>query len=566
MQHLRGDVSAPAIFATLLAGLALASYLFFGPANIGGPLVYMVTSGNSMQPYLHRGDLAIVRASHKASVGEVHAYLSGQTGQRVLHRVIDAVDDRFIFKGDNNSWIDSSQPNGAELIGKLWFRVPRAGLFLEWLQTPLHAALLAGGLTAMTAYEAAKPAKQQLPLGTSRRAGDTTWTGALLAAAGGTGRTVLGLLLGLAVLSSVALVIVWRLPADNVVSAPMAYQHVGRFDYSAETILPLLSDVASEPGVTAGTIANAANLNALAQNPTAARLLLVPVATGQPIFVNVNPRVQFKFHYATKTAGNAVLTGTIRMDAILSDLTGWSRSFPFSPEQSFAGTSADTITPDSDLAPLMSAFPIYQAITGHVPRDYTATIRAVVHIDGVIDGEEIHDVFEPEVPFRVVPPYEIYIETDRIQQFEATGTAAPKNSLAAPFDFEESGSVPGSRTEANGVSVLGREIEIRVLRVLAGGALGLAVVGMVAIVVMQWLASRRGEAFLLRARHGGQFVLIGTNAEIYHQALLINVTSMADLLRLAQYHNAPILVPEESAGRLFMVREGDRLYAYEAAA
>ncbi len=557
------ESSAPTMFATILAGLAVVSYVFFGPANIGGPLVYMVTSGNSMQPYLHRGDLAIVQTSHSAAVGEIHAYLSTQTGQRVLHRVIGTVDDRFIFKGDNNSWIDSSEPNGSELIGKLWFRLPGAGGLLEWLRTPLHSALLVGGMTAMTAYQAAKPTKRSDPSGGVGRPGDSMWATLLLAAAGGLGRAAIGGLLGLVVLGGVASVVTWRVPTENQVSEPRPYRQVGRFGYSADTTLPAAIPATASPGAAPNAASNAATLAALAQSPTAAQLLLVPVTTGQPVFVNVNPKVQIRFHYDLRSSSPAALNGTVRINVVLSDVTGWSRILPLAPEQAFTGTSINVIVPDADLEPLMAAFPIYQAITGHAPRDYIATLQALVHVDGTIDGQDVHETFNPEVPFRVVPPFEIYVQTDSVKQFEATGATLPKASLTDPFAFDQAGTVPGMRSETNGIPVFGREVAIAALRLLSVAVLVLAVVGLVIMIAMQWLASRRGEAFLLRARHGEQFVQINPEDEAKWHASKIEVTTMEDLLRLAQYHNSPILVPVGSNQRLYLVRVGDRLYAYE---
>ena len=552
------SIATPVLTATIVVGLALASFLLLGPANIRGPAVFMVTSGNSMEPTLHQGDLVVARAGQPAAVGDIMAYRSSRTGQQVLHRVIGRSEDRFILKGDNNSWIDSSQPTDADLIGKFWFHVPKAGKVLDWLRSPLHAAALAGGMVAMTAYQGMKPVQRKLPRGMSRKWTTGTWAGLLHQAASSMGQTLLGLLLGLVVLSIGAAAITWRLPAHSQVDAPQAFRHRGVFGYSAATVLPRAA-VAPLPGAVEGS----SNLATLAQDPIVAALLLVPVSTGQPIFVNVNPKVTFTFHYVLQAPAAASVSGTARMDVVLSDITGWTRRFPFAPEQAFTGNVVDIAVTDADLAPLMVAFPIFEAITGHAPRYYLASVVAVVDTAVVLDGQEVHAQFEPALPFRVVPPNEIFVETENTKQFESKGVPVATVVSDDAFSFELTGAIPGSLTELSSVSLLGKDVSVRALRVLSATTVTLALLGVVAVMVMQRLARRRGEVFMINAQHGQHLVLVDTD-DATSSTSRIQVASMEDLLRLAHYHNAPILVQVEAERYRYIVRDGERVYAHDA--
>src|SRR6185436_13380708 len=60
--------------------------------------------------------------------------------------------DRFIFKGDNNSWIDDYHPTQDALIGKLWIHLPTAGVLVEQLRIPRNMAALVAvmGVMVMT--------------------------------------------------------------------------------------------------------------------------------------------------------------------------------------------------------------------------------------------------------------------------------------------------------------------------------------------------------------------------------------------------------------------------------
>ena len=59
-----------------------------------------------MQPRFHAGDLAIVRARSHYEVGHIVAYENLELGRIVLHRIIGRIGDRYVFKGDNNNFVD----------------------------------------------------------------------------------------------------------------------------------------------------------------------------------------------------------------------------------------------------------------------------------------------------------------------------------------------------------------------------------------------------------------------------------------------------------------------------
>ena len=98
----------------------------FWPTGLGGGTVYVTTHGISMEPRFHTGDLAILRAADHYSVGEVVAYRSTTLKTTVMHRIVAGTAPRFVFKGDNNSWLDPDHPSHNQLLGALWLRIPRA--------------------------------------------------------------------------------------------------------------------------------------------------------------------------------------------------------------------------------------------------------------------------------------------------------------------------------------------------------------------------------------------------------------------------------------------------------
>src|ERR1051325_5089533 len=106
-----------AAFAALLSVLLGAVWVAFAPIQFGGQAAYVIVNGISMEPGMHRGDLAILRQASDYQVGDVVTYRHPQIGP-VIHRIIARDGDHLVFKGDNNSWIDGYRPTQEECIGK----------------------------------------------------------------------------------------------------------------------------------------------------------------------------------------------------------------------------------------------------------------------------------------------------------------------------------------------------------------------------------------------------------------------------------------------------------------
>src|SRR5579862_8216557 len=130
--------------ATVFALVAIAGWYWLAPAQIGGSTTYVATNGISMEPRFHTGDLALVRPVSDYRVGEIVAYHSTLLHVVVLHRIIGRDGNRYVFKGDNNSFVDPTRPLRSELIGALWLRVPHGGLVLKILHTPVMVGVVLG--------------------------------------------------------------------------------------------------------------------------------------------------------------------------------------------------------------------------------------------------------------------------------------------------------------------------------------------------------------------------------------------------------------------------------------
>ena len=128
----------------VLLALLVAIWVAFAPTRIGGWASYVIVNGNSMEPGFHRDDLVIVRADSSYGMGDIVVYHNAELSAFVIHRIIGIEQDHYVFKGDNNPWMDTYHPSRAELIGKLWIHIPKLGKTMQWLRLPINMGLTTG--------------------------------------------------------------------------------------------------------------------------------------------------------------------------------------------------------------------------------------------------------------------------------------------------------------------------------------------------------------------------------------------------------------------------------------
>jgi len=113
------------------------------PVPFGGRVSYVIVNGTSMEPSFHKGDLVMLRNSARYKIGDIVTYKHPGIGA-VFHRIIDREGERFILKGDNNTWVDSYRPVREEIGGLFWMQMPGAGKWLSQIKAPWAMSILAG--------------------------------------------------------------------------------------------------------------------------------------------------------------------------------------------------------------------------------------------------------------------------------------------------------------------------------------------------------------------------------------------------------------------------------------
>jgi signal peptidase I len=133
------------------------------PTQLGGRVSYVNVRGISMEPTLVTGDLLVMRQRDTYNVGQVVAFRSDMGGAVVVHRIVATDGDRYLLKGDNNTFLDRYTPTTEEILGAEVLMVP-GGERLTTIAASTPAIVLQTALFALATfaiYSSRQEAKRQ---------------------------------------------------------------------------------------------------------------------------------------------------------------------------------------------------------------------------------------------------------------------------------------------------------------------------------------------------------------------------------------------------------------------
>lgn len=519
MEQRRRLVASLTSAFTLIA--VIAAWIAFAPPQLGGRTSYVIVSGNSMEPGMHRGDLAIVRKHDAYGVGDVVTYRHPSIGP-VIHRIIDTDGARFIFQGDNNDFIDPYRPAQGELIGKLWIHVPGAGAWLSRFHSPAYVAGLMfvafvglGGGTA--AVHVARGRRQKRhgrmrPTGTEARGAPSM--SPLLRAWQDTLSILVATAAGLGVLAWVA----FGRPATHEVPENTPYSQAGEFRYTAATADGRVYDAGE-------------------------------ATSGQPVYRRLSDSVAFGFDYTFEGTGTDALGGSYQLVAELGDQNGWRRTLELTPETAFAGT-AFTAEGVLNLARVDELIAILETQSGVKNDRYNVTISPRVKVAGRINGTPFEDTFSGAA---------LAMELDSVQLRLGRGTGQdPLDQLTPRAD----GNVTTRVERANSIGLLVLDLPVNGARMLSLAGLGVVLIATGAFVIALvnlW----QGPAPVDGTRLKSPLVTVRGRVPAT-RARVVDVTSLADLERIAQQASVVVLQEARPGFHAYFVHDGELIYRYQA--
>jgi signal peptidase I len=486
------------------------------PARLGGTHDYAVVDGISMNPQLHAGDLVVMRRSSSYQVGDVVGYHNAQLGRLVLHRIVANVDGRYVFKGDNNSFLDAYHPTQAELVGRLWFHVPEVGGIFTWLHAPHHAGitvavvaflLLAGG----GAGAAARRRRHRRPARLSVSPNPTLGRALL------TGAAPLAAVFGLVTL------IGFSHATTSTSQAPGAFTHEGSYVYSAHVQPSTLY-------------------------PTGR------VTTGQTVFTKLVDRVATGFDYRFVSALPHTVSGTARLTATLRSSTGWTKQLS-SRRQQFSGDHV-RLAGALDVHSLERQVTQYAKLTGIGNDSFTVELTPTVDVHGDVAGTQVSQTFAPTALSFALDGYALRLQTTAPATLQP-GTAAP--DVLSP---SEPGVIPQQAPAT--VKLLVAKVRVSTARTAGLAGFGLALLA--GLVGFALLGGRRGDELTAIQRRNGGLLVPVSSAPAAPAGGYIEVANFDSLAHLARGYQLMILHHQRGEAHSFYLDDDGSIYRYSVRA
>lgn len=521
--------------SALVLALLVAGWIVFAPIQFGGQAAYVIVNGISMEPGFHRGDLAILQQAPEYHVGDIVTYHHPQIGP-IIHRIIEIDGDHYIFKGDNNSWIDTYHPTQAECIGKLWLHIPGAGSIIEQLRVPRNMAILAAilGCFVMTTITGAQR-RQSRPAGKKARltvrfvvggraeqrqrpqaVHPATSQPQLLEFAAAHSETLLFCLAALAFASVLLGIFAFLRPTTRETAADINYEQTGTFSYSAK----------APAGVYDSD----------------------QVQTGDPVFRQVTSVVDLRYVYHLAAEHASDIHGSSRLVAEVSDSSGWNRAIELQPSVDFSSTTA-TAQGTLDLTRVQALIDEFERQTGIKRPQYALAVVAHTTLQGTIDGQQLNEEFALRLEFLIDP--------QQLQVVKASGASDA-------FAQTQQGMLKHSVEQPNTLALLGISLDVAQARALALIGLFLAIGGGVFWFALLRRNAPSDEAARIRQKYGPLLIAIH-NDQIAAGAAVIDIATIDDLVKLAEQHGLMILHSQCDAAPHYLVTDGKLTYRYRSA-
>jgi len=505
-------------FATISAVLLLAAvWLVLAPPELGGSTRFVVTSGSSMLPKIHQGDLALVRQSGGTpSVGDVILYDSHMLHRGVLHRIVALDGNRFVMQGDNNNFRDGEHPTASQVEGKLWIVVPGVGRVVTWLHQPVNFSIILfllvfGSLASGREISRRRQPPGQRPLLPEKPSALREPSDAVAAAARG---AVVPTAIGLVFFALLA-VLAWSAPDVRQHSRPGGYSHTGTFSYAA--------------AVPKSTV-----------YPTGR------VETGDPAFVKLVHRINVAFDYRLDSTLPSNVRGGIGLDARIEDGSGWSRVVPIADLKPFDGGVART-EGVLDLARLEAMGARLRDLTGSGITSFVVTLQPRVDVAGYAGRSVVDKTFAPELKFNL----------DQVSlRLDGSGMASPE--LRPRLE----GTITTGQPGRVGLGPL----SLPVSGTRAFAALGVIVTALLLLGAAALLArsGSRSEEDRIMARYGNRIVRATTS--VPEGRWISDVADIDALVRVAQHYDRVILQTDDGSTTTYLVDDGVTVYRFTARA
>jgi hypothetical protein len=309
-------------------------------------------------------------------------------------------------------------------------------------------------------------------------------------------------------------IIAFSRPASRIAQDDITYQHLGVFSYSTST----------PPGVYDSDT----------------------IKSGDPIFPKLTCATDVNFQYTLVAAQAKNITGTYQLTAIISEqVSGWQRVIPLQEVTTFQGPAFGA-TAKLDLCKVEALTQSMQEKTAAHAGSYMLLVTPNIKLEGEVSGRALETTFSSALMFRY----------DHTQFY-----LLRNEELSNPLALTETGILSEKRQEANTMILLGREIAIPALRLIAlfgliGSLIGLILLGL----RLQHLSQQDQENFF-QIKYDSMLIDV-QNVNAISFSNVVDVTCMDALAKLAERFNTMILHEKQDHLHTYYVQAGSTKYRF----
>ncbi len=520
----------------LVAALGLF-WFTMAPTTMGGNAIYVVTSGISMEPHFHTGDLAILRPASSYHIGEIVGYMSPRIGV-VLHRIIGEVGGRFLMKGDNNNFVDSFHPLPSDVVGRLWLHVPKLGqLFNDPRYRKAGVVVTVVAMAGTIGVPAQRERRRQrIKL---RRGDDTSGSptrpprfsrhdergSVRLAVLGAPGQLAASLIAVFALAAIVLGAFAFSRATSATSSVRLTYRQVGQWSYRA----------AASGDVYAGGAAT----------------------TGQPVFYTVAPAMTIGFAYQLESSQPLHVTGQARLAAFISSPDGWTHDLSMGPAVPLVAGAARLVG-TVNLSVIRQYLDTVAAQTGQLKSaagPYTLTIQPAVAASGTVGNTPLRHL-------RFGPPLAFSLQSNEaVVYLGPGGSSVPLAKILRPVT---TGDVSVPVTTSASVAIFGLHPSVAASRALALWLLLACLLASFVLGLLVRAAKRAPDVARIEARYGPLMVAVERPSSPIELGS-VRVARIEDLVKIAEFQGRMIFHCEGESGRAYFVRDPTSTYLFTLA-
>jgi|tagenome__1003787_1003787.scaffolds.fasta_scaffold20961716_2 signal peptidase I len=486
-----------------VAALMLAAVWFLWPSGLGGGTTYVSTHGISMEPRFHTGDLGVLRAADSYAVGDVIAYRSATLDTIVMHRIVDGDEHGFVTKGDNNDWLDEDRPTEADVLGKLFTRVPHAGKVLTALGAPGVLPFGSAGVIAVLGF--VRPPRRRRGRRRAPRARRPVFSMPIRARA----REVSLVSGAVALLAVVGGGVLLAMPATQTDTRTLQVTQRGEFSYTGT----------AERGAT---------------YPTGV------IATGDTVWTRLSRGLTVSFADTVSGPGLADLRGAVRLDVGVAAADGWSAVVTRGPSAQLQNGTATASVP-VDVAAARELLDQHFTEIGMADGAAKLTVTPVAEATGTVQGH----------PVTVGSPAALSFTMD-------AGALRPSGDGDSRFAPSTQTPVQVQKTAPRTFVVLSLSVSIGLARLAAFGTL---LVAIAVCAACAWIgrSDRKDPADQFVIRHADRILPV---ASFTPGPAVVDVADAESLHKVAERFDTLVLHQSGPDEDVFLVRDVEMTYRF----